>query len=156
MNMTKQLLQALRPQIQAALQSVLATNPGIGLELGNASFDPSSGTAKFQLLVAVKSATGTTDPMLVRAEADWAKYHEMYRLDPAWLGKTFERGGVTHTVLGLMPSRSKYPVLVSIDGKHRLFDASSIRAAFGQPDAPKERSPELLAALARIHGDKQA
>ena len=125
---TKQVLQALRADVNEALKAVAAKH-GLGLELGNATFDPRAGIAKFVMLVAAPSASGATDHATVKAEAEWKELASLYRLDPKWLGASGVRPatGATFKVLGLVSSRAKFPVLCDVGGKRLLLTIEEVR-----------------------------
>ena len=125
--LNKQVLQALRADVNEALKAVAAKH-GLGLELGNATFDPRAGTAKFAMLVAEPSASGATDHATVKAEAEWKELASLYRLDPKWLGASGKRAtGATFKVLGLVSARTKFPVLCDVDGKRLLLTIDEVR-----------------------------
>lgn len=126
--LNKQVLQALRADVNEALKAVAAKH-GLGLELGNATFNPRAGTAKFAMLVAEPSASGAIGRAIIKAEAEWKELASLYRLDPKWLGVSGVRlaTGATFKVLGLVSSRAKFPVLCDVDGKRLLLTIDEVR-----------------------------
>lgn len=128
LKMTRDLLSALKPQINAALASVSAANPGIVLRIGDGTYDPIAGTAVLKLEVAVRPPEGPNDPLLIQAEADWVRYCAKLGLRLEWFGQEIGM----FRVVGLMPSRTSYPVLIEDkQGKRKLLAVETVRMALG-------------------------
>src|SRR3982751_3226095 len=115
---TKELLKALRADIDTALKAV-GEKHGVLLRAGNCSFTEVSATFKLE---ATAGATSAADAATLKAAADWKKNAVYFDLNPLWLGKSFTVGGKTYEILGLMPKRQKFPVLVKDEaGTQRLY-----------------------------------
>lgn len=125
MTITKDLLKALRADCNAALAEV-AKKHGVILQVGNASF--SGETATFKLEVAkTDGATQGESIIVIKARDDWATYAPIFGMEAEWLGQSFRRSGSTYKILGVMPKRSKYPILVSKDGKEILMQDIDVK-----------------------------
>lgn len=142
-------LTMLRGEIDAALKA-LGEKHGITLRAGNGKYDGES-IGSFKLDICLPSSTGETNPALVKAERDWKAYAAEFDLQPEWLGKSFGRaknGGVV-TIVGLMPNRHKFPVLVRSNGKADvLLTVGEVRVAFGLPREPVQQDLATLRAKA--------
>lgn len=119
---TRELLAKMRADMDAALAAV-ATKHGVALRVGNCTFDAT--TAKFALTVAAvgQGQQGLT-PEEVKAAADWQRYATLEGLGKDWVGKTFTRRstpGVEWTVMGFMPRRRAYPVLIKRNDTGKLL-----------------------------------
>lgn len=130
--MSHDLLKTLRTEVNAVLTAI-ASKHGVIMDVGNASFDPMGGTAKFALNVAVVHAGQEgKNTELIKAEAAFTRSAPLYGMKSAWLGRSAKRfNGDRVTVLGLMPQRRKYPVLCAINGRQRLLTTREIIALFG-------------------------
>jgi len=108
---TRDLLKTLRPEIQAALAQI-GKNHGLTIELGNATFNEAVATCK--LIVAAPAGVALDHA----AAADFTKliwqYHGMKKED---LGRSFKYMGSTYKIKGLMPRRTKFPILCEKNGK---------------------------------------
>lgn len=123
---TKDLLKALRPEIEAALAAV-AQKHGIVIRAGNCSFTPESATFKLEL------ATIGTNGNVVTKEATAFKINAgFYGLTPDHLGKKFVSGGSEFTLVGYNSRAHKMPFVVK-DERGRGFKMSeaAIKRGFG-------------------------
>jgi hypothetical protein len=62
-----------------------------------------------------------------RPELDWTNNYRKYNLERDWLGKSFQCGSKTMTIIGLSPKRRHYPVMVTINGATRLVSAETVK-----------------------------
>lgn len=119
--LTRELLGAMRRDVDAALLEV-AKKHGILLRLGNGTFDDTS--AKFQLQVSVgdpvAAAGDPTAMQRTKAAADWTKFAPLHRLPVDLLHKKVKTMGAEFTILGYMPTREKYTILVQKTGSAKL------------------------------------
>lgn len=124
---TPLLLKAMRPEIDKALAEV-GKRFGVSFKAGGSKYDRSGALGEFKLELAVPTDDGETDPAVVRAISDWNAYASaLFNLEPGWLGKTVNHAGKPHKILGLLPNRAKFPVLVSDPtGKHLLLTAEGV------------------------------
>lgn len=124
MTITRELLRALRADIDAALAAV-GKKHGVVLNAGNASFTPTSASFK---LHAVLADAPKVDPDVEAADA-WRALARRFQLEPDWLGKPFVSGGRSFTIVGLLPNRPKRPVLArDSKGKGFVFEPGLVRA----------------------------
>lgn len=135
-SITKQLLVALRPELDAAIAAVGAKH-GLSLKIGNGSYEPDGASAKFQLLIGLLQEGD--DPSMsverIKARAEYTRHAAIYGLEPEWLGRTFTRAtGEKATIVGLMPNRTKFPVLCTVEGKPRgiLLTTNEVKREFGK------------------------
>lgn len=129
---TRDLLKSLRPEIQAALTQIGKAH-GLTIELGNATFNPTSATFKL-LMVAPTDSTAPGDSAQVqKAAADFKTYAATYGLKADDLGRSFTHGGSSFVIKGLMPRRAKFPILCEkSSGKLILLnDRDVVRALKG-------------------------
>lgn len=135
---TRDFLRALRADLDAAIKSV-GEKHGVSLSMGNASF--TDVTAKFSLNVAVVSeGQEGASPEEIKAAEDWKRYAAIEGLGD-WVGKTFERRtspGVKWTILGYMPRRTSYPILVKRgdSGKKLLLTIDEVKGAMAGKGRP--------------------
>lgn len=126
MEITRDLLRTLRTDIDAALLAV-AKKHGVMLTMGNASFTSDNATMKMSIVPASKEAVAAVasgaSPKDVQAAADYKRLCTVYNLHPSWLNMTFQHGGSTLTVIGLLPNKRKNNVLVQGTGGGRYIMA---------------------------------
>lgn len=115
----KPTLNALRPEINAALQEVAAKH-GITIKLGNGTY--TSVSADFKVSLKVEGAA--------ESELDnWALFHD---LPKGLFGRTFKSGGETYTISGVKPRSSKFPILATnSQGKTYKFPVETVRQGLG-------------------------
>ena len=124
------LLKALRTEMDAALASV-AKKYGISIRTGNGSYSQLAASFKVELAVIGKGQEGE-DPAVIRGAAAWHRSAPLYSMDGLqadWLGKSFESGGVTFTIVGLDPRKRTRPVLMrksDAPGKLYLFGIDKV------------------------------
>lgn len=110
---TPALLKAIRADADAALAAV-AQKHGVVLRCGNGSYAET--TAHLKLEIALGAAEGER-PSHVKAREDWNKGAVLFGLQKEWLGKDMpRRGKPAVTIIGLMPKRQRFPVLVREEG----------------------------------------
>lgn len=123
----RDLLRAVKEDLAEALAEV-GQKHGLLLQFNGGKFSDASATLKLDIAVATGKKGENT--MSVKAAEDWKKYAEMFGMKPAWLGKKVMHAGEAHTILGLMPKRRKFPVLVrKPSGKQLLLTAETVRGA---------------------------
>ncbi len=105
MSIDKKLLKALRDDINKALKSV-AEKHGVGLDLGNASYNDQH--ANFKLKVSSKNESGET---ITEEMSAFNALHKLYGLEKDMLFKTFMSNGSEYEIIGLKPRSHKYPIL---------------------------------------------
>lgn len=134
-NLNRETLRLLRPQIEAALAE-LGTTHGIKFMVGGGKYDPDMTTTTLKLELAVTNGRAEVSPVIVKAERAWRECAQLYGLKPEWLGKSFRIGqDKGYTILGLEPSRTKFPVLVRTQaGKEVLLKASDVAKACAAAD----------------------
>lgn len=129
---TRELLKALRTDMDAALATVAAKH-GVAINVGNATF--SANAANFKLLVAAKG-DGTPpgeSAADLKAASDFRALATLYSLKPEWLGTAFRRHDGEWKIKGLLPKRQKYPVLAvnTTTGKRILFPVETVKLHLG-------------------------
>jgi hypothetical protein len=115
MEVTKETLQRLRPEINAALAAVGAKF-GLNISAGSARFDDLQAT--FKLHVTQASMEGRQQ-VLDQAKDEFERLARMHGMRADWFGKRITIQGVAFTVSGLNPSRPKNCVKITRarDGK---------------------------------------
>ena len=105
--------------------SPVAEQYGVTIRRAGGRFEPLSATLKFALET-------TTDNGETQEARDFKEMAHLYDLQPDWLGKTVTCRRGKATIIGLCPRRSKFPVLLRLDGgKQLLFTVDGIRRQFG-------------------------
>lgn len=119
---TRDLLRDLRPRIEAALAE-LATETGLHITVGNASFTPSNAT--FKLEIATTDATGEVQTKETTAFKSLAR---SYGLEPDDLGKHIRHNGTEYEIQGLAPKSWRFPILARRirDGKVFKLPAEAV------------------------------
>jgi hypothetical protein len=122
MQITRQMLKDLRPEIEDALKGV-SEKYGIKMQLGNGHFGGLTGD--YKLILTTTGANGETPE-----SRDFALYASRFGMDESWLGKTFKSNGHTYTIKGILPKKRKMPILLDrSDGVERIMDEKSVRRA---------------------------
>ena len=132
---TRDLLKALRADINAALVAA-AEKHGLILQVGNASF--SADAATFKLGVAIKhdGAPAGQSVSQAKAIADWNALHGLYDMKKEWLGVSFPYAGKQVKIIGLMPNRRKFPILVSTNaGRDSLLPSEAVAGILSRAGA---------------------
>lgn len=118
----KALLLKLRAEMNAALEKVAKDN-GVLIKTGNASYTASTATFKVEIVslseeeAEVADELSSSDVTVIKAAADWKRSAMLFGLKPEWLGTKAKTIHGEFEVVGLMPRRRKYPVLVkSVSG----------------------------------------
>ncbi len=98
----------------------------VTVSLGKISYSDVSATGK--CTIANKASVNGLELNAEDVE-NWNLYSEMFGLKREWLGKTFNYDGATNTIIGIEPSRRKYPVKVLKNGGGiSLYTVESIKA----------------------------
>lgn len=129
------LLRNLRTDVEAALIAV-GKRHGVLLTLGNASFTSDAATFKLAVAPATKEAAAAVasgaSPKDVQAAADYKELAQAYGLHVDWLNRTFQHGGSTLRVVGLLPNKRKNCVLVEGTGGGRyIMPPEDLHRGFG-------------------------
>lgn len=121
-----------KPNLQVVRKAVEAALAAVGKELGLAFSatgghysNGNTGDLKLEFVIAGKKA-GKSAKDILGAE-EWKKYAKVCGLDPKLLGTEFEYKGVTCKITGLDMRRRKYPVLVNMGGKEKLFPVETVQ-----------------------------
>lgn len=122
---TRELMKSLRADLDSALSEV-AKKHGILIRVGSGTYAPDGATGHYKLELAAGGGSPDEKVHHVTARADWKRCAELFGLAPDWCGKTFSRNGTPCTIIGLMPKRQKYPVLVSYNGKEVLLTVDEV------------------------------
>jgi hypothetical protein len=131
---TQTLIDNLRKDLNVALK-IIAAKYEVIIQPGNTTFTSTDGVMKLKIVVPPEGKT-TTDldgksAELIKAEADWDKKATAFDLRKDWKGKEFIDLGKTVKVMGLIPRRHKYPVLVCDNtGLMYVLSISTIQHAF--------------------------
>jgi hypothetical protein len=123
MEITRQMLKDLRPEIEDALSGISAKY-GIEMKVGNGSYSGLSGHLKLNL-----STTGENGE--TPESRDFEILASDYGMDKEWFGKTFTVNGDSYTIAGILPKKRKMPILVvgNKDGSKRIMDSGGVRIA---------------------------
>jgi len=127
-------VKALMAECEVALREV-AERHGLVLVRKNCRFVPDDCPVSFRLIT---NGTESADSDRIKGNgrdagfiSDYVRYCERYGLQKHWIGKSYDdpRHGRS-TIVGLLPSSRKYPVLVEVaSGKRYKFEASTVIAA---------------------------
>jgi len=128
MEITKKLLQDIRPEMDAVLQPI-AEKYGITITVGNGKYGGMTGQLKVNL------STTNEDGDDKRAVA-YKRYASQYGLKEEWLGLSFKHRSGIYTIVGLDPSRSKNALVLrrERDGSIRIAPPSMAIHLMPVPD----------------------
>lgn len=104
---TRQNLNTLRSEIEKALEGVAKKN-GIMLSIGSISFNDAEFHTKLTAMVSRVEGQSMKE---VKYKADLEKNGFLFGVSGKDYGKTFFSNGDTFKLIGLAPSRPKYPVI---------------------------------------------
>ena len=123
MEITKQMLKDLRPEIEDAL-SGLSEKYGIKMQIGNGAYSGLSG--HFKLLLTTVGENGETPE-----RRDFVRLASDYGMNKDWFGKPFTANRESYTIAGILPKKRKFPILVvrNRDGSKRLMPETGVRQA---------------------------
>jgi hypothetical protein len=111
----KAALQILRDRIDKALAPVRGEF-SMKLKTGRISYEADGASAKITLNAEVKVDGKDKD------ELAFERYHELFGLKPEHLYATFSHKYVAHRVVGIAPSRSRFPIIAEqVDTGRRFF-----------------------------------
>lgn len=102
-------LKTIRQEIDNALATVAKKN-GIALSIGRITYDGTSFRTKLEAAVVGANTSGVSlqEVQMKNALRD---YGSMFGVSEKDYGKTFISNGSRYTLIGLKPSRPKYPVI---------------------------------------------
>ena len=141
--LTKDLLRALRPEIEAAISTIGAKH-GVELSLGNCSFTPTNGTFK----LAVNSIDKESGTAVTKELADLRRMLPMLGLTESHLNQVFKIGSKSFTLAGYRSaSRTKPFLMTALDnGKRYIATEEQVRRGLGLPlTAVETRVPPFVA-----------
>jgi hypothetical protein len=130
-NISKDLLQALRSDINAALKAV-GEKHGVELSAGNASFTPMNAT--FKLEVRTIAADGVA---VTKEQADLKARRALLGLTEEHLTQVFTLGRDSYTLHGYRSKAQSKPFLIKrvSDDKVFIVDEPTVRRALGLPES---------------------
>jgi hypothetical protein len=108
-------LRLLRERLETVLKP-LEQELGIGITLGRCTFTSSSATMKLELVTA-----GTNGKVERKEVTSYKELHSLYGLPADGLDKVVTVHGTTYVILGLMPRRDKFPILVKKQSTGKEF-----------------------------------
>ena len=118
----KSTLKPLGDAIEAALKAV-AAEYGVGLRVGNCSFDP-NGLASYKLHATLTNENGTA---ISKDVVTWKSNAAMMGFPVDALGKTIKMTHGDYKIAGLRVGRNVVNVVGTKDGKSFLIDAFKFR-----------------------------
>ncbi len=134
---SQELLNTMREEMNSSLKEI-ADKHGVLIQGGNTVFSSTDATMKLRIVALpegenAESVAGKSAD-LIKAETDWDKKAVLFNLHKDWKGKTFTDAGREVTIVGLIPRRHKYPVLVSDNttGKMFVLPTATINHAMGK------------------------
>lgn len=139
MELNKETVKRIQGDIQVAVQSV-AQKYGIKIANAGGSFGSLDATLRLKI-------TATGDNGETTDQRNFKTYAKSYGLEESWLGKTFAlHGGKEVKILGLLPKRVKYPILVryTATGKEVLLTVESVQRGLGKPNGAYKVSPQTI------------
>lgn len=126
-------LKAIRSPIEEALLA-LGKKHGLTFQLGKGKYDANSATFQLNLANTVVGDDGEVkSPRIVKAEADWIRNAVYLGLKGSELGKTLILHGEKFKIVGLMPTRRKFPILLqksSAASELKLVTVEFVRSYF--------------------------
>lgn len=121
--MDKEKIRSIRERMNAVL-APLATEFGITIHAGNASFSATSVTFKVDIAEIIDGKVQS------KQVDDFNKLCHLYGFQPTDLGRKFKVRSEEYEITGLNPRSSKYPIEVKrSDGKPFRFTEDSVRLA---------------------------
>ena len=121
-------LRVLSAEISAALEPV-AKKYGLSLAKGNGTFSPTNYRLKVEFNVVQDGATAAMRPEVL----DFQRSAGFYGLDPSDLGKMVNVYGKMYKIIGLMPNRRRYPILVeTVKGRQVCIPAEQVVEALNR------------------------
>jgi hypothetical protein len=135
-------LRVLAAEVSAALEPV-AKKYGLSLVRGNGTFSPTNYRLKVEFNVVQDGATAATRQEVV----DFQRSAHFYGLDPSDLGKTVNVYGKMYKIIGLMPNRRRYPILVeTVKGRQVCIPAEQVVDALNRLKGLKTKLDNIKAA----------
>lgn len=129
-----QTLKLLRPLIEQELAELMKKH-GLACKVTRGTYGGETGSFKLELCV--PDASGESDPALIRAARDFPTYARLYGLKPTDLGRVVTINARPCKIIGLMPSRPKYPIVVRKEGETdvTLYQSEAVVKAIARADA---------------------
>ena len=120
MEITKKMLEDLRPEIEDALKEV-AQKYGITMRLGNGHYGGLEGD--FKLLLRGTGNNGET-----KESEDFKRYATGFGLRPEWVGELITDGKYYYTISTIYPRKRKMPVgVIRDDNDRRIMSETQVR-----------------------------
>ncbi len=116
------ILALMRIQIGKQLADFCET-AGISVTIGKITYNPTFMKVDLQFAI-VEGGVAMTEE-----RDDYSRLCLMYGLKAEWLDEVFNMGGHSYQIVGLIPRRPKYPVLVleTDTGKRKVYTAESVK-----------------------------
>lgn len=121
MSFDRESVRVLRLDLQNALEQFAKENE-YAIYVGNATFTGNNIT--FKLEVSTLNQDGSVN---TKESESFRRFASSYELNPDDLGRTFQFGEKTYTIIGMKPRSRKYPILCENNGKTYKFPASTVR-----------------------------
>ena len=117
--------QSIHGVMGAAEEALKAVGEKYGVSFRFAGVSMTSDHASMKLECSVLRKAGS----LSREAEDFLHYCKMYGMEKEWLNKVFLSRNKEHRLIGLMPNRPKYPILVEEvrSGKKLLMTADGVK-----------------------------
>lgn len=106
---TKPMIQLIKSEIEASLSEIAKKN-GITFSIGNIRFNDDNFRTTLTANIVSKDVSGLTSKE-IQMKKNVAMFANMYGIPSDSYNKTFTHNGIQYTLVGLMPSRPKYPVV---------------------------------------------
>ena len=116
MTIDRQLLRALRADMDRAFAD-LGKKHGLLIKTGRGTFTETTATLKVEIADSGAVTSGNiTSPKDLKYRAAWPRFADSLNMQVEWLDRTFTGyDGETYTIIGIAPSRPKYPVATKRD-----------------------------------------
>jgi hypothetical protein len=110
----------LRKDLDIILKQFADKNGLVFDKIGSISYDSSMFQTKIQFVAKTGNTTGKSID-----EINYNKHCRMFNLKPEWLGKAVKVDGKSAKIVGLVPSKRKYPVIVEVNNTGRQYCMST-------------------------------
>lgn len=128
-SLTKSGMQQIRKAVETALKDI-GVELGISLQLGRGSFRETEGHFRLNVL-----ASGEENGGKPVEEVNWGLHCTRYGFEVSDFGKMIEAHGMRFRIVGIMPSRPKYPILAErlSDGRKYKLRIVEVLTGLGKP-----------------------